>query len=241
MLLHVDHISKAFGAQQVLQPVTFTLRQKQVLSVLGASGSGKTTLLKIIAGLETPDTGRIVLDGQDITGLPPQQRGIVYLYQEALLFPHLTVAGNIGFGLRLRKKPNALIREQVAAMLERLELGEEADKMPDQLSGGQKQRVAFGRALIISPRVLLLDEPFAALDSQTRGRMQALFKEVAADYDITALFVTHDLKEALIMGDELAVIREGQWTPYPDRKAFLQDPATGVREEIEFWNQWEKK
>ena len=241
MLLQVDHISKTFGAQQVLQPVSFALRQKQVLSVLGASGSGKTTLLKIIAGLETPDGGLILLAGKDITALPPQQRGIVYLYQEALLFPHLTVAENIGFGLRLRKITNAQIERQVATMLERLELSEEADKMPDQLSGGQKQRVAFGRALIISPRVLLLDEPFAALDSQTRGRMQTLFKEVAADYDITALFVTHDLKEALIMGDEMAVIREGRWTPYSNREAFLQDPATGVREEIKFWNQWEEK
>lgn len=241
MLLDVDHISKAFGERQVLQPVSFTLRQKQVLSVLGASGSGKTTLLKIIAGLEMADGGRILLEGRDITAVAPQQRGIVYLYQEALLFPHLTVAGNIGFGLRLRKKPKAVIREQVASMLERLELSEEADKMPDQLSGGQKQRVAFGRALIISPQVLLLDEPFAALDSQTRQRMQALFKEVATDYNITALFVTHDLKEALIMGDELAVIREGIWAPYPDREAFLQDPATGAREEIKFWNQWQEK
>lgn len=238
MLLTAQHINKKYGEQLVLKSVSFALDKGQVMSVLGASGSGKTTLLKILAGLEVPDAGQVSLHGQDITHTPPQQRGIVYLYQEPLLFPHLSVAENVGFGLRLRKNRENEVREQVSHMLERLELYEHLDKMPRELSGGQKQRVAFGRALIINPQVLLLDEPFAALDSPIRSRMQSLFKEVAAEYGITALFVTHDLKEALIMGDNLAVIRDGKWIPYPDRQSFLNDPDTGVHREIAFWNQW---
>jgi len=238
MYLRIEQLEKSFGAQRVLHPTSFAVTQGQVLSVLGRSGSGKTTLLKIIAGLEEPDNGDVFLDDSPITTWSPQKRGIVYLYQEPLLFPHLSVRGNIGFGLSLRGESTGNIASRVDEMIGDLELTGQADKMPDQLSGGQRQRVAFGRALIINPKVLLLDEPFAALDSQTRSQMQQLFKKMADRHRITALFVTHDLKEALIMGDQLAVIRKGQWQLYEDREAFMQDPQTGVKDELAFWDQW---
>lgn len=238
MYLRIEQIEKSFGKQRVLHPTSFAVPQGQVLSVLGRSGSGKTTLLKIIAGLEEPDAGEVFLDDSPISSWSPQKRGIVYLYQEPLLFPHLSVRENIGFGLSLRGLKAQDMASRVDEMIRHLELDGQAGKMPDQLSGGQRQRVAFGRALIINPRVLLLDEPFAALDSQTRSQMQQFFKKIANRHQITALFVTHDLKEALIMGDQLAVIRKGEWRLYEDREAFMQDPQTGVQDELAFWDQW---
>ena len=238
MYLRIEQIEKSFGKQRVLHPTSFAVPRGQVLSVLGRSGSGKTTLLKIIAGLEESDAGEVFLDDSPITTWSPQKRGIVYLYQEPLLFPHLSVRENIGFGLSLRGVKAQDIASRVDEMIRHLELDGQAGKMPDQLSGGQRQRVAFGRALIINPKVLLLDEPFAALDSQTRSQMQQLFKKMADRHQITALFVTHDLKEALIMGDQLAVIRKGEWRLYEDREAFMRDPQTGVQDELAFWDQW---
>ncbi|MCB0635201.1 MAG: ATP-binding cassette domain-containing protein, partial [Lewinella sp.] len=146
------------------------------------------------------------------------------------------VFGNLAFGLRLRHAPEDQIRERVDQLLKDLELTEHARKAPAQLSGGQRQRVAFGRALIINPRVLLLDEPFGALDTLTRAGMQQLFKRMAREYAITALFVTHDLKEALLMGDRIAVMDRGRLHTYVSKQAFIEDPATGVGEEIAFWD-----
>lgn len=236
-LLQVKALRKSFGAETVLHNCSLHLRPRQTLSVLGRSGSGKTTLLKIVAGLETADAGSVTLAGEDIGQTPAHLRGIVYLYQEALLFPHLDVFENIAFGLRLRKVPEAEIVTKVNAMLEELQIGDQARKAPEQLSGGQRQRVAFGRALIINPRVLLLDEPFGALDAQTRGEMQDFYRRIAAEFGITSIFVTHDLKEALLMGDELAVMERGQLKHYPDRAAFIRDEATGVAGEAKFWRE----
>ena len=235
MFLHVEDLHKAFGAEPVLSGVQCTLAVRQTLSILGRSGGGKTTLLKIIAGLETPDGGTIRLDGRDITGLPPQQRGVVYLYQEPLLFPHLNVRENVAFGLRLRHVAAAQRRRRVTEMLEQLGVADHADKMPHQLSGGQRQRVAFGRAIIVNPALLLLDEPFGNLDVEIRASMQDLFKQVAADYGITTLFVTHDLKEAVLMGDRIAHLRGGRLKMYPSKQAFIADPEVGVQQEIAFW------
>lgn len=235
MWLEVAGIYKAFGPEAVLSGVTFQLPQNQVLSILGRSGSGKTTLLRIMAGLETADAGQIRVGGEEVGQWAPQQRNMVYLYQEALLFPHLNVFENVAFGLRLRGESRERIQEKVTRLLAELGLSDQAGKMPDQLSGGQRQRVAFGRALVIEPRVLLLDEPFGALDSQTRGQMQALFRRIAGEHRITALFVTHDLKEALIIGDAWGVLQQGQLVTYPDRAAFIADGNTGVRDEIHFW------
>jgi ABC-type Fe3+/spermidine/putrescine transport system ATPase subunit len=234
-MLNIKNINKKYKGEAVLQDLSFTLKAHEMLSILGRSGSGKTTLLKVLAGLETADRGQLLLDGQDLSPVPANQRGIVYLYQEALLFPHLNVFENIAFGLRLRHRPETEIKKKVKALLQRLELPEQARKMPEQLSGGQRQRVAFGRALIIEPRVLLLDEPFGALDTETRRSMQQLLKRVAKDLGLTAIFVTHDLKEAMLMGDRLGMMQGGQLKIYGSRAEFIADESTGAREEARFW------
>jgi ABC-type Fe3+/spermidine/putrescine transport system ATPase subunit len=233
--LVVSRLSKSFGRERVLQDVSFTLQERHTLSVLGRSGCGKTTLLKALAGLHELDEGSVHRRGQDITTVPVDKRDIVYLYQEPLLFPHLTVFENVAFGLRLRKLEEARVDRDVAHMLASLDLQGQRDKAPHLLSGGQRQRVSFGRALIVSPQLLLLDEPFSGLDTETRAQMQALFKRVAAEYAITAIFVTHDLKEALLVGDAFAAIRDGRFRAYADREEFIDDPESGVRQEAGFW------
>lgn len=235
MFLEVENLAKSFGPEPLFSGVALSLEQEATLGVLGRSGSGKTTLLKILAGLEPADAGVVRLAGEDLAGRPARLRGIVYLYQEPLLFPHLSVFDNVAFGLRLRGEGEAALRPRVGEMLERLGLAAHAAKAPHQLSGGQRQRVSFGRALVVSPRLLLLDEPFASLDAETRAAMQALFKEVAAAYRITAIFVTHDLKEALLMSERLAHLAGGRLELYPSRAAALADPALGAGREFEFW------
>ncbi len=235
--LDIKNIHKSFGGARVLNGITFGLAEHQTLAILGRSGCGKTTLLKIIAGLLDGD-GQVLLKEQDISALPPQQRGIVYLYQETLLFPHLNVFENIAFGLRLRALPEAEIQSRVGALLESLGLAGHARSMPTALSGGQKQRVSFGRALIVEPRLLLLDEPFGALDTETRGAMQTLFKNIAARQGITSVFVTHDLKEAVLMGDRLGYMESGLLHIYDSLDAFAADEKTGMRQEIEFWKKF---
>ena len=201
--LQIQGLKKAFDGTPVLRGVDLTVQSQETLAVLGRSGCGKSTMLKILAGLESADAGRLVLEGREVGTLPPQQRGIVYLYQEPLLFPHLSIRDNIGFGLKLRKVGKKETARRTDQMLADLELEAHGDKMPGQLSGGQRQRVAFGRAVIINPKLLLLDEPFSSLDVEIRSNMQTLFKRLAERYQITSLFVTHDLKEALLMGDRL--------------------------------------
>ena len=235
MFLTVTDLSKAYGRERVLDGVSFGVAAEETLAVLGRSGCGKTTLLKCIAGLAAPDGGSVGLGGERLDGLPPEKRGVVYLYQEPLLFPHLDVRGNVGFGLRLRDVPKAEREERVEAMLAALELEGQGHKRTGQLSGGQRQRVAFGRALIVQPRLLLLDEPFGNLDAGTRAAMQRLFTRVAAQYRITALLVTHDLKEALVMGDRVGTMAAGRLRVYDDRDAFVADPASGVADEVAFW------
>jgi ABC-type sugar transport system ATPase subunit len=235
MAIQVQNVSKSYRGTPVLRELSFELSSGQTLAVLGRSGCGKTTLLKIIAGLLPPDTGDIQIDGRLVNEWPPQQRGAVYLYQETLLFPHLNVFENVAFGLRLRKTPEKEIREKTAHMLEQLDLTAHAHKKTQALSGGQKQRVAFGRALIINPSVLLLDEPFGSLDVETRASMQQLFKKIAAQYAITAVFVTHDLKESVLMGDQLAYMDEGRLDIFNHLQDFIQDSRTGMQSEIEFW------
>ena len=235
MFLEVRHIIKSFGAEKVVKDLSFSLQAKQTLSILGKSGCGKTTMLKTIGGLISPDSGKILLNGVDITETKPEKRNIVYLYQEDLLFPHLNAFENIAFGLRLKTIPEGLIKEKVQHMLHSLELEGQADKMPTQLSGGQRQRVSFGRAISTNPSLLLLDEPFGSLDTGTRQRMQELFKKLTEEFDITSLFVTHDLKEAVLMGNQIGFMQDGVLKVYEDKKDFIQDPQTGVQSEIEFW------
>jgi ABC-type Fe3+/spermidine/putrescine transport system ATPase subunit len=234
--IEVRHISRAFSGTPVLTDLSFDLPTGQTLAVLGRSGCGKTTLLKIIAGLLAADSGSIHIGGRNVEHEPPQQRGAVYLYQEPLLFPHLTVFENVAFGLRLRHETASNVRERTSRMLEHLDLSAHAGKKSGELSGGQRQRAAFGRALIINPSVLLLDEPFGNLDVETRAEMQLLFKKIAAEYHITAVFVTHDLKEAVRMGDRLSLLENGRLQVFEHLDAFIRDPRTGMQAEINFWN-----
>lgn len=234
-LLHIRNLSKSFRNERVLTDVNLHLAHHKVLSLLGSSGSGKTTLLKIIAGLEQPTSGEIFLNQTEISKQTPQNRNIVYLYQEALLFPHLNVFENIAFGLRLKQQNNQEIKEKVAEMLQFVDLEKHKNKMPNELSGGQKQRVSFGRAMVVEPKLLLLDEPFGALDSSTRQKMQSLFKNLAERLKISALFVTHDLKEAIIMGDSIGKIQKGKLIQYESKQAFFEDENSGVKNEIDFW------
>ncbi|MEO6245973.1 MAG: ABC transporter ATP-binding protein [Opitutaceae bacterium] len=232
----VETLSKNFGSERVLDRVGFTLERESVFAILGRSGGGKTTLLKILAGLVAADSGRFRLDGRDLTALPPEKRQVVYLYQEPLLFPHLSVRENLVFGLRLRRLDEAAMRARIDPLVERLGLGDHLEKMPAQLSGGQRQRVAFGRALAIQPPLLLLDEPFGSLDATTRAEMQKLFREVARQVAITAIFVTHDVKEALIVGDRFGHLAGGQLRQFADAAGFVADPVSGAAAEIAFWN-----
>ncbi|HKK46264.1 MAG TPA: ABC transporter ATP-binding protein [Balneolaceae bacterium] len=235
MSLVAQHISKAFKNEQVLDDLNLQLDKHETLSILGRSGSGKTTLLKILAGLTAPDEGRVLINDQDVLSLAAHEREIVYLYQEALLFPHLNVFENVAFGLRLRKREGTEVNDRVDDMIQHLELDGLRDKMPHQLSGGQKQRVSFGRALITNPRVLLLDEPFGNLDADTRSSMQQLFKRIAKEFEITSVFVTHNVKEVILMGDRIAKLRNGQLRIYPTLEAFLGAEDNMVQEEIDFW------
>jgi ABC-type sugar transport system ATPase subunit len=234
--LVVEAVAKSYGPEPVLRGVSLSLQASRTLSILGRSGCGKTTLLKIIAGLVPLDSGRLFLGDADITSVPPQRRNILYLYQAPLLFPHLDVAQNIAFGLELRRQSATTIAAAVDPLLEELELAALRNRMPDELSGGQRQRVAFGRALVVGPAVLLLDEPFSSLDAETRGNMQQLFKRMAARHGITSIFVTHSLKEAIVMGDEIAHLEQGTLTTYSGLSELIDDPQSGVAEEMAFWD-----
>lgn len=234
--LRVSGLRKNFGARTVLDELSFEIAQGHTLAVIGASGCGKTTLLRVLAGLERQSGGHIRVGGRAVESLAPQSRQTLYLYQEPLLFPHLDVFENIAFGLRLRGLRDAPIRQSVTALLAELELEGYEHRAVETLSGGQRQRVAFGRALIVQPALLLLDEPFSSLDPDTRSAMQLLFKRVAQEHRITALFVTHDLKEALRMGDTFALLEAGRLWQFADRAAFCADPASGVARERAFWH-----
>jgi len=236
MFLTLQNISKQYGGKQVLQQIDCSVPPHITMSILGKSGCGKSTLLKIIAGLELQDNGQILLKEKDISHTKPNERNIVYLFQEPLLFPHLNVFENIAFGLRIRKVLPAEIQRKANEMLVSLELLDHQKKMPHQLSGGQKQRVAFGRAIIINPPLILLDEPFSSLDVEIRHAMQQLYKRLAKQFNITALFVTHDIKEALLMGDQIAYMENGIMQIFDNKKDFINDSRTGVKSEIAFWN-----
>lgn len=235
MFIEVNNLSKSYDQSLVLKDLGFKLEKNQTLSVLGKSGGGKTTLLKAIAGLLTPDSGEILLNGDNVVSTPPERRNFVYLYQETLLFPHMNILENVGFGLKIRKLPTASIRSNVLDMLDFLQLTDHAKKRPHELSGGQRQRVAFGRALIIKPQLLLLDEPFGNLDIETREAMQKLYKRMANEFNISSVFVTHDLKEALLMGNAWGYLDKGQLAMFQSRTEFVTDPRTGILEEKSFW------
>jgi putative spermidine/putrescine transport system ATP-binding protein len=203
-------LTKRYGQVTAVDAIDLDIREGELLTLLGPSGSGKTTTLRMVAGFELPSEGTIHLGGVDVTTRPPYERDVNTVFQDYALFPHMSVAGNIGYGLRVRGVPKAERAERVAAALAQIRLDDFGDRRPSQLSGGQRQRVALARALVNRPRVLLLDEPLGALDRQLRQEMQVELKAIQAAVGITFVVVTHDQEEALTMSDRIAVLRDGR-------------------------------
>jgi putative spermidine/putrescine transport system ATP-binding protein len=208
--LALSNISKEYGGTTVVQDFNLEVEKGEFISFLGPSGCGKTTTLRMVAGFETPTTGRITIDGVDITNSAPNQRNVGMIFQAYALFPNMTVAQNIGFGLQIRKESKAAIKERVNEMLALINLEKHAGKYPFQLSGGQQQRVALARALANHPQVLLLDEPLSALDAKIRVQLRAEIRAIQKKMGITAIFVTHDQEEALSISDRIVVMYEGR-------------------------------
>ncbi|MCI8395195.1 MAG: ABC transporter ATP-binding protein [Acutalibacter sp.] len=210
-LLQLADIEKSFGDTRVLKGISLSVSQGEFITLLGSSGCGKTTTLRIIAGLESPDKGRVLLSGQDVTELEPNRRDVNTVFQSYALFPHMNVGANVGYSLKIRKTPKEEIRRRVGEMLELVQLSGFEKRMPGELSGGQKQRVAIARALINEPRLLLLDEPLGALDLQLRRQMQQELKRLQKKLGITFIYITHDQEEALNMSDRIAVMKDGRF------------------------------
>ena len=208
--LHADAVSVSYGATRVLDRVSLTVARGELVALLGSSGCGKTTLLRAIAGFVTPTEGRIVVDGRDITRLPPEARGTAMMFQSYALWPHMNVAANIGYGLRMRGRPRDEIAKRVGEMLRLLQLDGYGERSIAALSGGQKQRVALGRALAVDPSVLLLDEPMSNLDYRVRLELRHELRALQQRVGITAVYVTHDREEALTLADRIAVIDAGR-------------------------------
>ncbi len=207
--LELKGLERSFGATRALDGLTLSVKAGELVVFLGPSGCGKTTALRAIAGLEPLDGGRIEIEGQDISGTPTSKREMGMVFQAYSLFPNMTVAQNIAYGLKLRKFDKSKIDGRVAEMLKLVRLGEQADRYPKQLSGGQQQRVALARALAISPKVLLLDEPLSALDAKVRVQLREEIRRIQLEFGITTIFVTHDQDEALAIADRIAVLNQG--------------------------------
>lgn len=209
--LELKEIKKSFTeGEAVLDNISLEISKGEFITLLGSSGCGKTTTLRIIAGLEQPEAGSVWLDGREVTGLEPNQRDVNTVFQNYALFPHMNVAENIGYGLKLKKVPKSEIRKKVSQMLELVQLEGYEKRKPSELSGGQKQRVAIARALVNNPKVLLLDEPLGALDLQLRRAMQIELKHLQKKLGITFIYITHDQEEAINMSDRIAVMRDGR-------------------------------
>lgn len=209
IILELADITKSFGETHILRGISIQILKGEFITFLGASGCGKTTTLRIIAGLEVPDSGQVLLEGKDVTHLEPNKRDVNTVFQNYALFPHMNVAQNISYSLHLKRTPREKIYRAVEEMLELVQLAGYQKRMPSELSGGQRQRVAIARALINRPRVLLLDEPLGALDLQLRRQMQAELKRLQKHLGITFLYITHDQEEALNMSDRIVVMRNG--------------------------------
>lgn len=222
----VRGISKRFHKSRVLEDISFDVAEGESLVLLGASGSGKTTILRIIAGLEQPDKGRVILHGKDVTDLPARERGVGVIFQAYALFPRMTVEKNIGYGLKIRRRPRKERRETVNRLLKLVRLEEHRRKYPWQLSGGQQQRVAIARTLAYKPQVLLFDEPFGALDAQTRVRLRREIRALLKQVKVPSVFITHDQEEALELGDRIAVLNDGHLEQIGTPHEVYNQPAT---------------
>ncbi len=224
--LQIDDVVKAFDAHLAVDHVSLKIAKGEIFALLGSSGCGKTTLLRMLAGFETPSAGRIVLDGQDLAGLPPYQRPINMMFQSYALFPHLSVWDNIAFGLRREGMPRDQVAQRVEAMLKLVQLGSYGRRKPHQLSGGQQQRVALARSLAKQPQLLLLDEPLGALDRKLREATQIELVNIIEQVGVTCVMVTHDQEEAMTMASRLAVMSEGRILQVGPPAEIYETPAT---------------
>jgi len=222
----VRGVSKRFKKSRVLEDVSFDVAEGESLVLLGASGSGKTTILRIIAGLELPDSGRVILHGKDVTDLPARERGVGVIFQSYALFPRMTVEKNIAYGLKIRHRPRKEKRETVDRLIKLVQLEQHRKKYPSQLSGGQQQRVAIARTLAYKPQVLLFDEPFGALDAQTRVHLRREIRALLKQVKVPSVFITHDQEEALELGDRIAVLNEGRLEQIGTPDDVYNHPAT---------------
>ncbi|MFA1544985.1 sulfate/molybdate ABC transporter ATP-binding protein [Actinomadura chokoriensis] len=209
MAIEIRGVNKSFGEAPVLRDVSVDIASGSLTALLGPSGGGKSTLLRVIAGLETPDSGKVLISGKDATLTPPQRRGVGFVFQHYAAFKHLTVFDNVAFGLKIRKRPKEEIRRRVGELLELVHLDQFAKRYPAQLSGGQRQRMALARALAVDPEVLLLDEPFGALDAQVRKELRAWLRRLHDEVHVTTVFVTHDQEEAIEVADSIVVLADG--------------------------------
>jgi sulfate/thiosulfate transport system ATP-binding protein len=219
-------ITKRFGEFEALHGVSLEIPSGSLTALLGPSGSGKSTLLRVIAGLEVPDSGSVVIDGRDATALAPQQRGIGFVFQHYAAFKHMTVRENVAFGLRVRKRPKGEIAARVGELLGIVGLAGYADRYPSQLSGGQRQRMALARALAVEPGVLLLDEPFGALDAKVRAELRAWLRRLHDEVQVTTVLVTHDQEEAMDVADRIAVLNDGAIEQAGAPRELYERPAT---------------
>jgi sulfate transport system ATP-binding protein len=210
MAIEARNITKRFGDFVALEDVSVEVPAGSLTALLGPSGGGKSTLLRIIAGLERPDQGEVRIDDRDMTGIAPQDRGVGFVFQHYAAFKHMTVRGNVAFGLSIRKRPKADIKRRVDELLGLVQLSQFADRYPSELSGGQRQRMALARALAVEPSVLLLDEPFGALDANVREELRAWLRRLHMEMPVTTLFVTHDQEEAMELADQIVVISHGK-------------------------------
>ncbi len=226
MRIDVQDVSKHFGEFHALSNVTLEVPEGSLTALLGPSGSGKSTLLRIIAGLESPDTGTIRIDGGDVTGARPQERGIGFVFQHYAAFAHMSVRENVAFGLRIRKRPAKEIKQRVDELLALVGLTAWGGQRPAQLSGGQRQRMALARALAVDPRVLLLDEPFGALDANVRAELRQWLRRLHDEQGVTTVLVTHDQEEAMEVADKLAVMNSGQIEQVGSPREVYDQPAT---------------
>lgn len=226
MYVELRHINKSYGNFKASDDVSFSIEKGKLVGLLGPSGSGKTTILRMIAGLETPDSGDIIIDGKVVNDIPASERGIGFVFQNYALFQYMTVEENIGFGLSIQKVDKKIIRKRVDELLELVGLKGFNKRYPSQLSGGQRQRVAFARALAPNPHLLLLDEPFAAIDAKVRQELRTWLKEMIGKLGITSIFVTHDQDEAIEVADEIIITNHGRVEQVGVPLDIYQHPST---------------
>jgi sulfate/thiosulfate transport system ATP-binding protein len=226
MRIDINSVSKRFGEFTALDAVSLEVQEGSLTALLGPSGSGKSTLLRIIAGLEVPDTGTVQIDGVDVTDARPQERGIGFVFQHYAAFAHMSVRDNVAFGLQIRKRPKAEIGARVDELLALVGLTTWSEQRPHQLSGGQRQRMALARALAVEPRVLLLDEPFGALDANVRAELRAWLRRLHDEHGVTTVLVTHDQEEAMEVADKIAVMNVGKIEQVGSPREVYDEPAT---------------